>query len=68
MPGAGVSLVALDGTLYDQVLDWVVYLGLEPERFQVGSPARSLRPLPRWPGCRQGLQPTRPSLLLVKPM
>ena len=32
---AGVDLVGLDGTLYDQMLDWVVYLGLEPARFKV---------------------------------
>jgi 5-methyltetrahydropteroyltriglutamate--homocysteine methyltransferase len=33
---AGVDLVALDGTLYDQVLDFaVMYLGLVPERFKV---------------------------------
>lgn len=35
--GAGLDLVALDGTLYDQVLDFaVMYLGLVPERFKVG--------------------------------
>ena len=31
----GVDLVGLDGTLYDQILDFIVYLGLEPERFKV---------------------------------
>lgn len=31
---AGVSLVGLDGTLYDQVLDWIFFLGLAPPRFQ----------------------------------
>ena len=30
---AGVALVGLDGTLYDQVLDWTFYLGLAPPRF-----------------------------------
>ena len=30
---AGVALVGLDGTLYDQVLDWTFYLGLAPARF-----------------------------------
>ena len=32
---AGVELVGLDGTLYDQVLDTIFYLGLAPPRFQV---------------------------------
>jgi len=33
---AGLDFVALDGTLYDQVLDFaVMYLGLVPERFKV---------------------------------
>ncbi|KAK9829533.1 hypothetical protein WJX72_006351 [[Myrmecia] bisecta] len=31
---AGVKLIGLDGTLYDQVLDWVFFLGLAPARFQ----------------------------------
>eukprot|EP00803_Ostreobium_quekettii_P006679 evm.model.scf_2322.1 EVM.evm.TU.scf_2322.1 scf_2322:720-7536(+) len=31
---AGVSLIGLDGTLYDQVLDWTYYLGVAPPRFQ----------------------------------
>ncbi|CAD7697891.1 unnamed protein product [Ostreobium quekettii] len=31
---AGVSLIGLDGTLYDQMLDWTFYLGLAPPRFQ----------------------------------
>nr|BAU71146.1 METE; cobalamin-independent methionine synthase [Parachlorella kessleri] len=31
---AGVDLVGLDGTLYDQVLDFSHYLGLLPKRFQ----------------------------------
>lgn len=35
LSGAGIDLVGLDGTLYDQILDWIVYLGLEPERFKV---------------------------------
>lgn len=30
---AGIRLVGLDGTLYDQTLDWVFYLGLAPPRF-----------------------------------
>ncbi|CAL8468951.1 g8492 [Coccomyxa elongata] len=30
---AGVALVGLDGTLYDQVLDFIFYLGLAPPRF-----------------------------------
>eukprot|EP00208_Stichococcus_sp_RCC1054_P007050 CAMPEP_0206136888 /NCGR_PEP_ID=MMETSP1473-20131121/2104_1 /ASSEMBLY_ACC=CAM_ASM_001109 /TAXON_ID=1461547 /ORGANISM="Stichococcus sp, Strain RCC1054" /LENGTH=757 /DNA_ID=CAMNT_0053529723 /DNA_START=157 /DNA_END=2430 /DNA_ORIENTATION=- len=30
---AGVDLVGLDGTLYDQSLDWIFYLGLAPKRF-----------------------------------
>jgi hypothetical protein len=32
---AGISLVGLDGTLYDQVLDFIFYLGLAPPRFSV---------------------------------
>ena len=32
---AGISLVGLDGTLYDQVLDTIFYLGLAPARFSV---------------------------------
>jgi 5-methyltetrahydropteroyltriglutamate--homocysteine methyltransferase len=39
---AGVGLVGVDGTLYDQVLDHILWLGLTPERFQVRSP-RPLR-------------------------
>lgn len=31
---AGVDLVGLDGTLYDQVLDMIATLGLAPERFK----------------------------------
>lgn len=31
----GIDLVGLDGTFYDQVLDWTFLLGLAPERFQV---------------------------------
>ncbi|KAK9811094.1 hypothetical protein WJX73_002072 [Symbiochloris irregularis] len=31
---AGVDLIGLDGTLYDQILDFIFYLGLVPERFQ----------------------------------
>ncbi|CAK0780359.1 hypothetical protein CVIRNUC_005025 [Coccomyxa viridis] len=30
---AGINLVGLDGTLYDQVLDWIFALGLAPARF-----------------------------------
>lgn len=33
---AGVDLVALDGTLYDHVLDAIFCLGLLPDRFNVG--------------------------------
>lgn len=36
---AGVTRVALDGTYYDQMLDTVTMLGLEPARFQVGEGA-----------------------------
>ena len=32
---AGINLVGLDGTLYDQVLDTIFYLGLAPARFSV---------------------------------
>lgn len=35
---AGVALVGLDGTLYDQVLDFIFYLGLAPPRFSVSPP------------------------------
>ena len=31
---SGIAKVGLDGTLYDQVLDWVFALGLAPARFQ----------------------------------
>ncbi len=31
---AGIDLVALDGTLYDQMLDHATFLGLVPARFQ----------------------------------
>lgn len=31
---AGIALIGLDSTLYDQVLDFTNYLGLVPERFQ----------------------------------
>lgn len=31
----GIELVGLDGTYYDQVLDWTFLLGLAPKRFQV---------------------------------
>ena len=34
-PSAGIARVGLDGTLYDQVLDFIFYLGLAPKRFQV---------------------------------
>jgi len=30
----GIDRIGLDGTLYDQVLDFIFYLGLAPERFQ----------------------------------
>lgn len=30
---SGISKVGLDGTLYDQVLDWIFALGLAPARF-----------------------------------
>ena len=30
-----MELIGLDGTLYDQVLDTIFYLGLAPPRFQV---------------------------------
>ena len=33
LSSAGISKVGLDGTLYDQVLDWVFALGLAPSRF-----------------------------------
>ena len=34
---AGIELVALDGTLYDQVADFAfMYLGLVPQRHKVG--------------------------------
>lgn len=32
-PGTGIAKVGLDGTLYDQVLDWIFALGLAPARF-----------------------------------
>ncbi len=32
-PTVGISKVGLDGTLYDQVLDWIFALGLAPARF-----------------------------------
>lgn len=32
---AGIDLIALDSTLFDQVLDFVDYLGLYPRRFKV---------------------------------
>ncbi len=32
---AGIDLIGIDGTLYDQILDWTFYLGLAPPRFQV---------------------------------
>lgn len=31
---AGIDFVGLDGTLYDQVLDWIFSLGLAPPRFK----------------------------------
>lgn len=33
---AGIDLIGLDGTLYDQVLDATFQLGLIPSRFKVG--------------------------------
>lgn len=41
-----MELIGLDGTLYDQVLDTIFYLGLAPPRFQVLRlpPAADLRP------------------------
>ncbi|GMH38377.1 hypothetical protein BSKO_06261 [Bryopsis sp. KO-2023] len=30
----GIALVGLDGTYYDQVLDWTFFLGLAPDRFK----------------------------------
>lgn len=50
MTCAGVALVGLDGTLYDQVLDFIFYLGLAPARF-------SVRPLYLLPTC--GCSPRR---------
>lgn len=38
MPPAGIDRIGLDGTLYDQILDFIFYLGLAPKRFQVTSP------------------------------
>ena len=38
----GVDLVGLDGTLYDQVLDWLFYLGLQPARFKVSTDVEAL--------------------------
>ena len=32
---AGIDRIGLDGTLYDQILDFIFYLGLAPKRFQV---------------------------------
>lgn len=32
---AGIQLIAIDGTLYDHVLDATFQLGLIPDRFQV---------------------------------
>lgn len=31
---AGIDLIALDGTLYDQMLDHITNLGLMPKRFE----------------------------------
>lgn len=36
-PFAGIDRVGLDGTLYDQILDFIFYLGLEPQRFKVST-------------------------------
>lgn len=44
---AGISLVGLDGTLYDQVLDFIFYLGLAPSRFSVRSLLSSTNTLPQ---------------------
>jgi Cobalamin-independent synthase, N-terminal domain len=38
---AGIDLIALDGTYYDQILDTISYLGLIPERFNTLSNAPS---------------------------
>ena len=43
--------MGLDGTLYDQVLDWIFALGLAPARFSVRT-----HPVPLDPG-RSQLQP-----------
>jgi 5-methyltetrahydropteroyltriglutamate--homocysteine methyltransferase len=44
---AGVQLIALDGTYYDQVLDMVYALGVAPARFKVSgakdAPRRTCR-------------------------
>ncbi len=50
---AGINLVGLDGTLYDQVLDTIFYLGLAPARFSVSFFPRS----PIWLLCRAFWQP-----------
>ena len=42
LSSAGIDRVGLDGTLYDQVLDFIFYLGLAPKRFQVPFIPRSL--------------------------
>ena len=34
---AGIQLVGLDSTLYDQILDTIYYLGIAPARFEVRS-------------------------------
>ncbi len=34
---AGISLIGLDGTLYDQVLDTITWLGAIPPRFQAST-------------------------------
>ena len=36
----GIDRVGLDGTMYDQVLDFIYYLGLAPKRFQVDTDSR----------------------------
>ena len=45
---AGIDLIGLDGTLYDQVLDATFQLGLIPERFKVGAGAGGGSAASRW--------------------
>ena len=55
---AGISLVALDGTAYDQVLDAITALGLAPRRFQVSRHRALGLHAQRWGG-NWSLQPIR---------